>query len=81
MVNRRPSPAIVVPEGVVKGEGRKRDLFVLDEKCILFGDTLSFSFSFFLLILQTIIKIERFDNRKREIEVVHHKFSFIRDFF
>lgn len=32
MVNRRPSPAIVVPEGVVKGEGRKRDLLILDEK-------------------------------------------------
>lgn len=77
MVNRRPSPAIVVPEGVVKGEGRKRR----NENCILFGDTLSFSFSFFLLILQTIIRIERFDNRKREIEVAHHKFSFIRDFF
>jgi len=25
MVNRRPSPAIVVPEGVVKGEGRKKE--------------------------------------------------------
>ena len=32
MVNRRPSPAIVVPEGVVKGEGRKGDWLIWDEK-------------------------------------------------
>ena len=37
MVNKRPSPAIVVPEGVVKGEGRKGDLLIWDEKFIRTG--------------------------------------------
>ena len=51
MVNRRPSPAIVVPEGVVRVKGGKEICLFGMKNCILFGDTLSFSFSFFLLYL------------------------------
>jgi len=47
MVNRRPSPAIVVPEGVVKGEGRKGDLLIWDEKLYPFwGHSFLFFFVF-----------------------------------
>ena len=47
MVNKRPSPAIVVPEGVVKGEGRKGDLLIWDEKLYPFwGHSFLFFFVF-----------------------------------
>ena len=49
--------AIVVPEGVVKGEGRKGDLLIWDEKLYPFWGHSFLFFFVFLLILRMIIHL------------------------